>query len=164
MNELTYVACCQRKGNHFRLYCRLRLTLQTLLLTDATAKDALLFSSPQSDGSWIELVKTKNDDFNPGSPTIRIDVTDHSPNAMLGVQGFLQNTQDPAADSLQVWLEVLNSPDLVAANTTYSLSYTISATAVPEPTSLFFLAGCVAFAAVRHRPRRFALSDCSNAQ
>jgi hypothetical protein len=124
--------------------------IQTFALNDQTPKDKFLFRN-NSDfgeaielGNWVELLKTEPDTINPTSPSLRIDISNKH-GQRLALQGFLFSSEDPKnptdktdprKDSLQVWLERLDTPDTIPAGTTYRLDYSVSAEPIPEPMTL----------------------------
>ena len=104
----------------------------TLRLSDVSARDAHLFAEPVDIGSWFELVKTPGSTWFPDSPSLRISILDDA-GLRLGLQGFLASTRDPSDDSLSVWLEWKDAPDLIGAGTDFTARYTVSAYVAPQP-------------------------------
>ena len=125
-------------------------TVHTLRLTDATPRDAHLFSSPMeiAAGGYFELIKEPGSSWDSASPSIRIDLSSLTGlTGRVGIQGWLANTTNPNDDSLSVWLEWLDAPPTVPSGATYEMSYTVTATLpspVPEPATLSLLAAGVA--------------------
>jgi len=104
--------------------------VQTLGLTDATQRDAHLWTQGQALGSWFELVKEPGSAYFPDSPTVRVDILDVTDLAgRLGIQGWLSASTLVSDDSLTVWPEWLDAPTTIAAGTTVSASFRITATA-----------------------------------
>ncbi len=132
--------------------------IKTIELTNATPKGQHLLAAPDEIGSWLELIKRPGDTVNPGSPSMRVDILDKH-GLTFGLQGFLLDTMDPAADSLSVWLEVPNVPDMITSGSQFAIDYRITAVAIPEPGSLVLtvvggLFVAAAFARRRARTRR----------
>jgi hypothetical protein len=111
------------------------IDLATAARTDATMLNFLLGDGAVEIGAWVEFLKTEPDSINPSSPSLRIDI-DNKYGQRIALQGILFDTDDPRDDSLQVWFERLDTPDVVEGDTTYQFDYSITATAVPEPMSL----------------------------
>ena len=138
-------------------------TIHTLQLTDATPRDAHLFTSPMeiAVGGYFELIKEPGSSWYPTSPSIRIDLLGMTGlTGRVGIQGWLANTVNPNDDSLSVWLEWLDAPTTIPSGATYEMSYSVTATppiAVPEPATLVLLAaGAVALAGrARARQRQY---------
>ncbi len=115
--------------------------VRTFSLTGATPRDAHLFAAPVAISSWFELVKTPGSTWYPDSPSTRVSVLDGG-SLRLGLQGFLAGSANPNDDSLSLWLEWLDAPNLVASGTSFGTSFQIAAAPVPEPGAwLMLLAG-----------------------
>lgn len=99
----------------------------TLDLREGVSRDAHLFENPVAVGTWFELVKGRDSTWNPDSPTIRVNVGNRD-GLRLGVQGFLTSSTDPNEDSLSVWLEWLDAPDVVPAGTSHTITFEVIAT------------------------------------
>jgi hypothetical protein len=99
----------------------------TLTLRKTTTRDEHLFPRAIPVGSWIELVKGRGSSWNPDSPTIRIEIKNPG-GLQLGIQGFLASSKDPNDDSLSVWLEWIDAPDTIPAETEQNLEFEVVAT------------------------------------
>ncbi len=99
----------------------------TLDLAEGAPRGQHLFETPVAAGTWFELVKGRNSTWNPDSPTIRVQVGNRD-GLRLGVQGFLTSSSDPNDDSLSVWLEWLDAPDVVPSGTTHTITFEVIAT------------------------------------
>jgi len=99
----------------------------TFPLGQGTPRDKHLFETPVAVGGWFELVKGRGSTWNPDSPTIRIHVGNRD-GLRLGVQGFLTSSRNTNDDSLSVWLEWLDAPDLVLGGTTHTITCDVIAT------------------------------------
>jgi hypothetical protein len=97
-------------------------------LSDTTPRDSHLFDAPQELGSWIELVKGAGSTWHPSSPTIRVVIRD-AQGLQLGLQGFLDASQDQNDDSLSVWPEVINAPGALDQNVSYTVDFDVIAVA-----------------------------------
>lgn len=104
--------------------------IQTLQLSADTPRGTHLLDAPAEVGGWIELVKNPGSTWFPDSPTIRIDLNDTG-GLRLGVQGFLAATTNPNDDSLSVWLEWLDAPNIIASGTSLGVRANVVATASP---------------------------------
>jgi hypothetical protein len=103
--------------------------VQTLRLDRSTRRDAHLLPRGVELGGWFELIKTSGSRWFPDSPSIRVEIPDRSKiSARLGLQGYLAGTVDPNDDSLSVWVEWLDAPELLAPGTTIELSARVIAT------------------------------------
>ena len=107
--------------------------VRSFAVTDATPTDQFLFSSPQEIGSWLELQKSDGSTWFPDSPTVHVDIT-RSAGLRLGIQGFLKGSSDPNDDSLSVWLEWIEAPDVVAQGTSIDVGFRVQSKS--EPTSV----------------------------
>jgi hypothetical protein len=86
-------------------------------------------------GAWFELVKEPGSGWFPDSPSIRIELGDRSPDlGRLGIQGYLDRSDFPSEDSLNVWVEWLDAPEVIRAGTKLDLAFTIIAQP-PAPVS-----------------------------
>lgn len=85
-----------------------------------------LFNQPIEVGPWIELVKSAGSVWQPDSPTVRVDLLDRG-GLRLGMQGFLISSTNPNDDSLTVWLEWLDAPDVLPASTAVEASFAVTA-------------------------------------
>jgi hypothetical protein len=84
-------------------------------------------------GGWFELVKEQGSTWYPDSPTIRIELVDRSGvPGRLGVQGYLADTRDRNGDSLSVWIEWLDAPEIIEAGTNLWLDVRVIATPTAE--------------------------------
>jgi TIR domain len=82
-------------------------------------------------GSWFELVKEPGSNWQPDSPSIRVDINDRSGldgRGRLAIQGFLAKSTDTNHDTLNVWVEWLDAPKIIQAGTTLKMGFTITAT------------------------------------
>jgi len=113
-------------------------TVKTLLLNDSTPRGGHLLAAPDEIGSWLELIKSPGSLWYPDSPSIRLTILDKG-GLRWGIQGFLDNSTTPSDDSLSVWLEWLDAPNTIPAATTLNTTFSVSAFAVPEPSSLALL-------------------------
>ena len=91
-----------------------------------TPRNAHLFAEPEPIGRRVELVNSPGASWFPDSPTVSLEVIDDG-GMSLGVQGYLAGTLDPNDDSLSVWLEWLDAPDVVAAGTSIEASFRMTA-------------------------------------
>lgn len=99
-------------------------------LANSTPRDAHLLAAGTQLGCWFELVKEPGSTWFHDSPTIRVEISDcEDVSQQLGIQGFLAATQNPNDDSLSVWIEWLDAPNPIPANTSLSLSFMVTATA-----------------------------------
>jgi exo-beta-1,3-glucanase (GH17 family) len=107
--------------------------IRTFRLTEDTPRDNHLFDSgPVDVGSWFELVKEPGSTHFPDSPTIRVQIDDLQMDGStfagrVGLQGFLAADLASSADSLSVWLEWVDVPNPIPANTMLSTRFTVSA-------------------------------------
>jgi hypothetical protein len=85
-----------------------------------------LFSQPIDVGGWIELVKSPGSSWQGESPTVRVDLLDRG-GLRLGMQGFLISSTDPNDDSLTVWLEWLDAPDVLPASLAIDAAFRVTA-------------------------------------
>lgn len=85
-----------------------------------------LFSQPINVGPWFELVKAPGSAWQPDSPTVRVDLLDRA-GLRLGMQGFLISSTNPNDDSLTVWLEWLDAPDVLPASLAIDASFRVTA-------------------------------------
>jgi hypothetical protein len=135
--------------------------VHTFVLTDATPRDAHLFDAPIEIGSWFEILKTAGSTtWFEDSPSLRIMVLDAG-GMRLGLQGFLAGTRNPNDDSLSLYLEWLDAPDVLAAGSALGVRLQVEAFATdfsasaPAPaTWLLVLAGLPLLGALRrtHAP------------
>ena len=103
--------------------------VHTSRLGDATPRDVHLLSRGTELGSWFELVKEPGSTWFPDSPSIRVDIRDRrGVPGRLGIQGFLAKTQDENDDSLSVWVEWLDAPEVVPAGKSLGIDFLITAT------------------------------------
>jgi hypothetical protein len=102
--------------------------VKTVRIGDLTRRDAHLFRPPVAVGSWLELVKEPGSEWFPDSPSIRVDIEGTSGLGHLGVQGYLAGTTITSDDSLSVWLEWIDVPEVVAAGTTFQIDLKVTAT------------------------------------
>lgn len=115
----------QYDANYVR-YDDLTGVVRTLTLTGATARDRHLFDSPVEVRSFVEVGKTLGSQWFGDSPTVRVTITDKG-GKRLGVQGFLAGTRLPSDDSLSVWLEWLDAPDIIPAGTRLQAGFQMTA-------------------------------------
>lgn len=107
-------------------------------LADDTPRGTYLAGLPKGTvlGDWFELVKEPGSvDWHPDSPTVRVEIVDRSgipAPGRLGLQAYLMDTvrgvRDPNDDSLSVWVEWLDAPEVVADRTSLRLDVRIIAT------------------------------------
>lgn len=103
---------------------------RTIALDDG-ARNAHLFTSPRPTGVGrsFALLKDNGATWNPGSPSIEIEVVSLAPPVgQIGVQGYLAGTTNPNDDSLSVWLEWVDAPGVVPAGTQIHVSLRVAAT------------------------------------
>ncbi len=105
--------------------------IQTRQLSGTTVRGSYVLPVADEVGGWIELIKSPGSTWYADSPTIRIDLTDKG-GMRLGVQGFLDGTTDPNDDSLSVWLEWLDAPDMITAGTVLGIEVDVVATGDPD--------------------------------
>ena len=112
-------------------------TLHSLRLTNATPRNAHLFSSPMeiSVDSFVELVKEHGSTWFPTSPSVRIDLLGLSGiTGRIGIQGWLASTLGTSDDSLDVWIEWIDAPPMIPSGAVYEATYLVSATPpTPRP-------------------------------
>lgn len=129
-------------------------------LTDSTPRDAHLFEAPVAIGSWFELIKEPGSSWFPDSPTIRIELGEHTPSLTLGLQGYLAGSKLPTDDSLSVWVELMNAPDVIPSNAQFHLDtmvVSLPPVLVPEP-SAFALAAAGALTVALCRRRSLVIA------
>lgn len=103
---------------------------------DGFARGGHLFVQPRpiGVGGGVTLFKDNAGTWNPGSPSIEIRMVGASaPVGSLGVQGYLASTTNPNDDSLSVWVEWIDAPDVIAAGTTLSVGFLVTATDPTDP-------------------------------
>ena len=96
---------------------------------DDTPRDAHVLSRAVAVGTWFELVKEPGSRWFPDSPTIRVNIERTTGIGRLGVQGYLAGTRDPNEDSLSVWLEWLDVPEVLKVGSSLEIDLKITATA-----------------------------------
>jgi len=106
--------------------------IQVIALGNATPRDQHLLPAPDEIGDWFELVKTPGSTWFPDSPTIRVDITDKD-GLQLGLQGFLAASTDPTDDSLNVWLEWMDAPNVISDGISINVGFQI--VSVPPSTA-----------------------------
>lgn len=129
--------------------------VRELRIDENTDRGDHLFSRALEVGSFIEIVKEPGSIWTPDSPSIRIDLPE-SNNLRLGLQGFLDESKLTSDDSLSVWLEWLDAPDVIAEGTALSMEYSVTAfapgsVAIPEPHSHVLLVGMLLLLTSRRR-------------
>ncbi|MBC7834817.1 MAG: hypothetical protein H7Y88_06925 [Phycisphaerales bacterium] len=101
-----------------------------------------VFSVPRATGlgGGFELLKDNGATWNPGSPSIRVEIVEVSGPVgiagSLGVQGFLLASENPNDDSLSVWLEWTGAPAVVNAGTVITARLRILAKMPTDPGDL----------------------------
>lgn len=106
---------------------------------DESARNQHLFASPRPTGVGMSfaLLKDTAATWNPGSPSIEIEIVSASKElGQLGVQGWRLDSLDPNDDSLGVWLEWMDVPEVVSAGTEIRISLRVIATAPTDPGDL----------------------------
>ncbi|MDX2114489.1 MAG: dockerin type I domain-containing protein [Planctomycetota bacterium] len=102
------------------------------LAIDDQPRNRHLFTTPAplAVGGSVTLFQDNDATFNPGSPSIEVELTSISgaPGA-LGVQGFLASSTDPNDDSLNAWIEWVGAPAVIPAGTTINVTLVLRATA-----------------------------------
>jgi hypothetical protein len=105
-------------------------------------RNAHLFPAPRPTavGRSFALLKDNAASWNPGSPSIEIEVLAAAQGGggqpQISVQGYRADTTNPNDDSLSVWLEWVDAPGVVAAGTTLDVSLRIIATPATDPGDL----------------------------
>jgi tetratricopeptide (TPR) repeat protein/pimeloyl-ACP methyl ester carboxylesterase len=103
--------------------------VRTLRLERTTPRNSHLLPREVELGTWFELVKTPGSSWFPDSPSIRVEITGRSKvPGRLGLQGYLAGSVDPNDDSLSVWVEWLDAPEILAAGKTLELDARVIAT------------------------------------
>ncbi len=95
-----------------------------------------LFAEPREFGVGDAIVLRKDSwgTWNPGSPSIELRLVSlEGPIGRIGVQGYLAQTQNPNDDSLNVWFEWLDAPDVVPPATVIRASFEVVATDPTDP-------------------------------
>lgn len=97
-------------------------------LANNTPRGQHLFPAAIEIGSWFALVKEPGSTYNSGSPSIQVNILDHSGvPGRLGIQGYLYNCQTSNCDSLNVWLEWLDAPATVPAGASLEIDLAVTA-------------------------------------
>jgi tetratricopeptide (TPR) repeat protein len=103
--------------------------VRTLRIDRSTRRNAHLLPRGVELGSWLELIKTPGSRWFPDSPSIRLEFPRRSRvPGRLGVQGYLLDSENPNDDSLSVWVEWLDAPEVLAPGTTLELEARVIAT------------------------------------
>jgi hypothetical protein len=108
---------------------------RTIALSDEV-RNTHLFASPRATavGGSFALLKDNAAKWNAGSPSIEIElISAAGPIKQLGVQGWRLDSTDPNDDSLSVWLEWMDVPQVVSAGTTLQVSLRVVATPPTDP-------------------------------
>ncbi len=85
-------------------------------------------------GDAVVLFKDTLGTWNPGSPTIELRLLSLEGSAKrVGIQGFLAQTLNPNDDSLNVWFEWLDAPDVIAAGSEIRATFEVIATDPTDP-------------------------------
>ncbi len=95
-----------------------------------------LFKQPREVGigDAVVLLKDTLGTWNPGSPTIELRLLSlEGPIQSIAIQGFLAQTQNPNDDSLNIWFEWADAPDIIAPGTTIRASFEVIATDPTDP-------------------------------
>ncbi len=114
---------------------------RTLEVSDEI-RNGYLFATPRATGVGraFALLKDNAATWNPGSPSIEIEVVSISGTGAsvgaIGVQGYRADTTDPNDDSLSVWLEWMDVPAVIAVGTTLSVSLRVIAAPATDPGDL----------------------------
>ena len=88
-------------------------------------------------GRWFELVKQSGSDWFPDGPSIRVEVQEvRGAVRQLGLQGWLAESKVPSVDSLRVWVEWLDAPEVVPEGTHLGLGVVATATPPEELDSM----------------------------
>ena len=126
--------------------------LQTFVLSDNTARDRHLFAAPIEISGEVQLIKTPGSTWFPGSPNLQVTVLDDG-GARLGLQGFLAASNDPNDDTLSLWFEFLDAPDVIPANSRYDQRFQVRAepSPVPLPSTLWLLGSAFSMLAARRK-------------
>jgi tetratricopeptide (TPR) repeat protein len=104
-------------------------TVRTLQIDRSTRRNARLLPRGVELGSWFELIKTPGSRWFPDSPSIRVELAQRAQvPGRLGIQGYLVDSDNPNDDSLSVWVEWLDAPELLAPGTTLGLGARVIAT------------------------------------
>ena len=101
--------------------------VRELRLTNTAPRDRHLFPAPIEIGHWFELIKTDGSKWFPDSPTTQVQIKDKD-GLRLGLQGFLAKSTNPNDDSLSVWLEWLDAPNVVASGTDFDVAFEVAST------------------------------------
>ena len=109
---------------------------QYLLLDESKAPRAVELGDV-GDGRWFELLKDPGSSWGTDSPSISVQLRNQRGNVggifpRFAVQGWLDKSTLPSNDSLSVWIEWLNAPEMIPAGTKVGLDVTIVAYA-PRP-------------------------------
>jgi hypothetical protein len=103
--------------------------VEIVSLSDLSGRARYILPTGTELGGWFELVKEPGSIWYPDSPTIRIELVDRSRvPGRVGVQGYLADTRDPNGDSLSVWVEWLDAPQVIKAGTNLRLDVRVIAT------------------------------------
>jgi hypothetical protein len=103
--------------------------VHTIKLDRTTPRSAHLLPRGTELGTWFELTKTPGSRWFPDSPSIRVDIPGRSGvPGRLGIQGYLLDSANPNDDSLSIWVEWLDAPEVVGPGTTLQLDTRITAT------------------------------------
>ncbi len=106
---------------------------RTLAIDDAP-RGVYLYSAPQPTGVGrsMTLFQDTGGTFNPGSPTIEVELLSLSitgtPSPTVGVNAFLASSTDPNDDSLSAWLEWTNAPATINSGTVVQVMFMVRAT------------------------------------
>jgi tetratricopeptide (TPR) repeat protein len=103
--------------------------VHTIKLDRATPRNAHLLPRGIELGTWFELSKTPGSRWFPESPSIRVDILRRSGvPGRLGIQGYLLDSANPNDDSLSVWVEWLDAPEVIGPGTNLQLDAMVTAT------------------------------------
>ncbi len=110
---------------------------------DRPSSAQYLYAAPQPTavGRSFELLKDRQATWNPLSPSVRVEIVAVDgpaalPPPQLGVHAWHSSSTNPNDDSLNVWLEWLNAPLVIATGSQFQVRLDMIATPATDPGDL----------------------------